>query len=141
MGSMRFNYRSEILGRYVDVSVVYPTDSYRCAPTARMTANRAHRAPGAEKPLYQPGMKFQTVYLIHGGGDDDGSGYHEAAPRAFSGLLGLVRQLLKVLFDLVLAPGGLAGLGLGDGAGAELLVQRFGELRVGLQQGGGHLKG
>ena len=21
--------------------------------------------------VYEPGMKFQTVYLIHGGGDDD----------------------------------------------------------------------
>lgn len=71
MSIMRFNYRSEILGRYVDVSVVYPTDSYRCAPNEKM-ANRAHRGPvDPGKPLYRPGMKFQTVYLIHGGGDDD----------------------------------------------------------------------
>lgn len=71
MGIMRFNYRSEILGRYVDVSVAYPTDSYRCPPTEAMRTMRAHRAPAPEKPVYRPGMKFQTVYLIHGGGDDD----------------------------------------------------------------------
>lgn len=70
MGILRFNYRSEILGRYVDVSVAYPTDSYRCPPTPPM-ANRAHRAEDGSKPLYRPGMKFQTVYLLHGGGDDD----------------------------------------------------------------------
>ena len=28
MGIMRFNYRSQSLGRYVDVTVVYPTDNY-----------------------------------------------------------------------------------------------------------------
>ena len=71
MGVMRFNYRSEILGRYVDITVAYPTDSYRCPPTPAMQ-NRVHKASAnALKPEYRPGMKFQTVYLIHGGGDDD----------------------------------------------------------------------
>lgn len=71
MGVMRFNYRSEILGRYVDITVAYPTDSYRCPPTPAMQ-NRVHKASAnAPKPEYRPGMKFQTVYLIHGGGDDD----------------------------------------------------------------------
>lgn len=71
MGIMRFNYRSEILGRYVDITVAYPTDSYRCPPSPAM-GNRVHKASAdAPKPEYRPGMKFQTVYLIHGGGDDD----------------------------------------------------------------------
>lgn len=71
MGSFRFNYRSEVLGRYVDVSVVLPTDSYRCPPNDKM-AHRTNLAPvDPQKPCYQPGMKFQTVYLMHGGGDDD----------------------------------------------------------------------
>ena len=71
MGIFRFNYRSEILGRYTDVTVVFPTDSYRCPPNIRME-NRTNRVPASpDKPCYQPGMKFQTVYLIHGGGDDD----------------------------------------------------------------------
>lgn len=71
MGIMRFNYRSEILGRYVDVTVAFPTDAYRCPPSPAMK-NRVHKASAnAPKPEYRPGMKFQTVYLIHGGGDDD----------------------------------------------------------------------
>ena len=71
MGIMRFNYRSEILGRYVDVTVAYPTDSYRCPETPYMNCRSQHMGSGVEKPVYRPGMKFQTVYLIHGGGDDD----------------------------------------------------------------------
>ena len=35
MGKLRFNYRSELLNRYVDVSVVYPTDGYRLPPSDR----------------------------------------------------------------------------------------------------------
>lgn len=71
MSILRFNYRSEILGRYVDVSVVYPTDGYRCPPTVQMDNRAYFDGGGKDKPLYCPGMKFQTVYLIHGGGDDD----------------------------------------------------------------------
>lgn len=71
MGIFRFNYRSEILGRYTDITVALPTDSYRCPPSGRMEnrTNRTSEVPNT--PRYQPGMKFQTVYLIHGGGDDD----------------------------------------------------------------------
>ena len=32
MGYMRFNYRSQELGRYVDISIVYPTDRYSYKP-------------------------------------------------------------------------------------------------------------
>jgi len=57
MGKIEFNYRSEVLGYYVDVSVVYPTD------------NLSFR--GREGSFeYKDGMKFQTIYLLHGGGDD-----------------------------------------------------------------------
>lgn len=74
MGIMRFNYRSQAVGGYVDITVVYPTDfiSYYDMTKER----RHHNAPG-QKPLpkYVPGMKFQTVYLIHGGGDDDSLTY------------------------------------------------------------------
>lgn len=71
MGFFRFNYRSELLNRYVDVSVVLPTDGYRL-PAGAHPVERCHRAPApADAPAWRPGMKFQTVYLIHGGGDDD----------------------------------------------------------------------
>ena len=71
MGYFRFNYRSELLGRYIDISVVYPTDGYRL-PAGGPPVERCHRGllpDGA--PEWRPGMKFQTVYLLHGGGDDD----------------------------------------------------------------------
>jgi len=71
MGKMRFNYRSEILGKYVDVTVVLPTDELRCPPS-KYLANRTNMGSAdPNKQTYRPGMKFQTVYLIHGGGDDD----------------------------------------------------------------------
>jgi len=72
MGIMRFNFRSQALGRYVDVSIVYPTDnySYYDLETEKKGTHDESR-PGAKKPVYTPGMKFRTVYLIHGGGDDD----------------------------------------------------------------------
>lgn len=70
MSMMRFNFRSEILGRDVDVSVVFPTGACRCALPEGTP--RAWQAPSdAAKTVYRPGMKFQTVYLLHGGGDDD----------------------------------------------------------------------
>lgn len=70
MGIMRFNYRSEILGHWVDITVAYPTDSYRCEPTEQLQP-RAHNRVDTSLPVYKPGMKFQTLYFIHGGGDDD----------------------------------------------------------------------
>ena len=69
MGLMRFNFRSQVLSGYVDVTIAYPTDflSYY-----DMSTPRHHVMPGQpEYPMYERGMKFQTVYLIHGGGDDD----------------------------------------------------------------------
>ncbi len=67
---LRFNYRSELLGHYVDVTVVIPTNNYRCETDFfHGNANPVDRRD--EKAVYRTGMKFQTVYLIHGGGDDD----------------------------------------------------------------------
>ncbi|MBQ6551175.1 MAG: hypothetical protein IJL78_07195 [Lachnospiraceae bacterium] len=69
---LRFNYRSELLGHYVDVTVVIPTQEYRCnGDYFRKLTNRNPHNHDEGKPHFAPGMKFQTVYLIHGGGDDD----------------------------------------------------------------------
>lgn len=71
MSYMRFNFHSEALRRYVDVSIVYPTDSYRFSHMYQpLPASPVH-----DKPLLSPGVKFQTVYLLHGGGDDDSLTY------------------------------------------------------------------
>jgi len=69
MSYMRFNFRSQTLGYYVDVSIVYPTDEYSYY---RQDADANPLSAEGKRPrVYTPGMKFQTVYLIHGGGDDD----------------------------------------------------------------------
>ena len=67
MGYMRFNYKSRELGKYVDISVVIPTERYAYDSELKVNdpTNRKHLLP------FRKGMKFQTVYLIHGGGDDD----------------------------------------------------------------------
>jgi len=67
----RFNFRSQAIGHYVDVSVVIPTNDISYYDQS--AGAREHVGPGGIKPrpVYHPGMKFQTVYLIHGGGDDD----------------------------------------------------------------------
>jgi putative tributyrin esterase len=84
MGKLRFNYRSEVLGHYIDITVVYPTDSFRCPETPEL-ACRSHRLLLKEKPdFYTPGMKFQTVYLMHGGGDDDTLTYRYTNAEAFA---------------------------------------------------------
>lgn len=70
MSYMRFNFRSDALGRYVDVSIVYPAENYCYYDTS--SDPNYHLLPEQKtKPVYRPGMKFQTIYLIHGGGDDD----------------------------------------------------------------------
>jgi len=58
MGLMRFNYRSETLGSFVNVTVVYPTD-------VLTVSGRKGSFP------YRDRMLFQTIYLLHGGGEDD----------------------------------------------------------------------
>ncbi len=73
MSYMRFNFRSQTLGHYVDVSIVYPTDDYSYYEQASGTS--ALSMEGKRSKVYHPGMKFQTVYLIHGGGDDDTLAY------------------------------------------------------------------
>lgn len=70
MGYLRFNYRSQALGRFVDVSITYPTGNYSYYDTTAVKKG-THDDNGPARPLYRTGMKFQTLWLIHGGGDDD----------------------------------------------------------------------
>jgi putative tributyrin esterase len=73
MGIMRFNYRSQAIGCYVDISIVYPTDLISYYDMEKGV--RHHDRVTGKRLTYVPGMKFQTVYLIHGGGDDDSLTY------------------------------------------------------------------
>jgi putative tributyrin esterase len=84
LGKLRFNYRSEVLGHYVDITVVYPTDTYRL-PETEALKNRSHGLLIREKKdFFALGMKFQTVYLMHGGGDDDTLTYRYTNAEAFA---------------------------------------------------------
>lgn len=84
MGIARFNYRSQAIGHYVDVTVVYPTDQYSYYDEST-PKDHHHTVPGTgKKPSYVPGMKFQTVYLIHGGGDDDSLTYRYTNAELFA---------------------------------------------------------
>lgn len=70
MGNLRFNFRSEALSKYVNVSIVIPTIRYSYYDMTK--ESRHHVMAGTPvKPQFQPDMHFKTVYLIHGGGDDD----------------------------------------------------------------------
>lgn len=63
MGILHFNYRSGALGYYVNIAIALPTDG--------LTYDSAAAVPGKAVNLYTPGMRFQTVYLISGGGEDE----------------------------------------------------------------------
>jgi len=70
MGVMRYNYRSEVLSLSTDITITYPSGKY----SARSAAGGLLPPGGVQRKVldpYVPGMKFQTVYLLHGGGDDD----------------------------------------------------------------------
>ena len=63
MGVIRFNFLSKELGMQTNVSICIPTFSF-----ADMYNNRTE--------VYIPGMKFQVLYLLHGGSGDDSDFIH-----------------------------------------------------------------
>ncbi len=71
MGLLRFNYRSQVLGYYVDISIAYPTDGLSYFEEKDVRSASENPVMPKSQGTYRPGMKFQTIYLIHGGGDDD----------------------------------------------------------------------
>ncbi len=70
MGVLTYNYRSEALGMWTDIIVTIPSDDISYMTEEEEA--KQHRSPASSlKPFrYVPGMKFQTIYMIHGGGDD-----------------------------------------------------------------------
>jgi putative tributyrin esterase len=68
MAIMRFNFLSEALSLCVDVTITYPAGlfTYSADPSKKeMGARQKKKIP------YKNGMKLQTVYILHGGSDDD----------------------------------------------------------------------
>lgn len=81
MGMMQFNFRSQTLSANVNVTIVYPTDKLAYYD---MSVPRHHGGHEKREDRYVPGMKFQTIYLLHGGGDDDSLVYRYTNAEAFA---------------------------------------------------------
>ena len=69
MGLLRFSYRSEILSLHTNITVTLPSEELTYYPLTDI--KREEGVAARRKWEYRDGMKFQTVYLLHGGGDDD----------------------------------------------------------------------
>lgn len=69
MGILRYNYKSEAIGMNTDITITYPSGQYTYYPPdpSEKGVGPFHRAARQ----YENNMKFQTVYVLHGGGDDD----------------------------------------------------------------------
>ena len=70
MSLLRMNYHSQLLGKYVDLSIVFPTDKM-CLPSNLEIPPAHSPVPSPDSFELHPGIQFQTIYLMHGGGDDD----------------------------------------------------------------------
>ena len=81
MGIMQYNYRSQCLSANVNITIVYPTDRLSYYD---MTVPRHHGSRVKLEDRYLPGMKFQTIYLLHGGGDDDSVVYRYINSEAYA---------------------------------------------------------
>jgi len=58
MALVKFNFLSKYLGMQTNVTMCLPSFSFRDLMNQKLD-------------FYQPGMKFQTLYLLHGGSGDD----------------------------------------------------------------------
>ncbi len=66
------NIKSQILGRYINVSIILPSDFYSyCELEAPARDFGANVALPRYTHVYKPGMKFQVVYIPCAGAPDD----------------------------------------------------------------------
>ncbi len=73
MGMLRYNFKSEAIGMNTDITITYPSSKY-----TYYQPNPDEEGIGPFKRAdlqYHKDMKFQTVYVLHGGGDDDSQIY------------------------------------------------------------------
>lgn len=68
MAVMRFNFLSQVLSLCVDVTITIPDGRFIWSADP---AERAMRHVRDQRVPYREGMKLQTLYLLHGGSDDD----------------------------------------------------------------------
>lgn len=69
MGIFRFNFRSEVLSLHTDVTITFPSEYLTF--DGNVAPHGENLILHHKKWCFRPGMKFQTVYLLHGGGEDD----------------------------------------------------------------------
>ncbi len=70
MGICKFNYRSQACGLWLDIIITIPTSNFSYYDM-RKEVRHNDRVVNDNFPVtYKPGMKFQTIYMIHGGGDE-----------------------------------------------------------------------
>jgi len=67
MAVMRYNFFSEALSLCVDVTITYPSRKL----TFTKDPSKKEMDSQEGKTLYREGIKLQTVYILHGGSDDD----------------------------------------------------------------------
>jgi len=71
MSILHYNFRSQQLGYYVNLTMAVPTGDISYFDPETTDVPGMHANQKNRKAVYKPGMKFQTLYLIHGGGDED----------------------------------------------------------------------
>lgn len=71
MARVQYNYKSQSVGRNVNISIFLPTDDLSFFDPEKAQQRGYNPVAKLGKQVYRPGIKFQTVYVYHGGGEDD----------------------------------------------------------------------
>ena len=67
MATMRYSFFSQVLSLCTDVTITYPDRQFDYCENPKLERIVARE----RRQTLQPGMKLQTVYILHGGSDDD----------------------------------------------------------------------
>ena len=70
MALIQYNYKSQSISRNVPFTVILPTDDLSFFKPEEFEARGQNPIGRRKTYVYEPGMKFQTVYVMHGGGED-----------------------------------------------------------------------
>ncbi len=70
MALVHYNFKSQSIERNVSVTIILPTDELSFYDPAESQARGQNPIGQKKRCKYQAGMKFQTVYVLHGGGEN-----------------------------------------------------------------------
>lgn len=71
MALLQYNFKSQCVGRNVNVTIVLPTDGLSFYDPSEAERYGHNPITKVMQDTYRTGMKFQTVYVYHGGGEDN----------------------------------------------------------------------